>query len=37
VARNSCGATMRRLLSSCFSKVEMNTSPAHQQPDANEP
>src|SRR5580698_2394508 len=31
VARNSCGATMRRLESNCFSNVEMNTSPA--QPD----
>ena len=24
-ARNSCGTTMRRLASSCFSNVEMNT------------
>src|SRR5579862_3855908 len=30
VARNSCGATMRRLESNCFSNVEMNTSPAQQ-------
>src|SRR5262245_44720288 len=26
-ARNSCGTTMRRLASSCFSKVERNISP----------
>ena len=26
-ARNSCGTTMRRLASSCFSKVERNTPP----------
>src|SRR5579872_6174198 len=30
VARNSCGATMRRFESNCFSNVEMNTSPALQ-------
>ena len=33
-ARNSCGTTMRRLASSCFSKVERNTAKA---PDPSRP